>query len=154
MRSFNSRPHAEVDRKNLTSRTKKLSFNSRPHAEVDIDGYWYELRENTFNSRPHAEVDLSPSWSSATYPFFQLTTSRRGRLPPYDTRSFLTSFNSRPHAEVDTQPPKFFPILSLSTHDLTQRSTSYFFALLLTFLSFQLTTSRRGRPIWNVMEMC
>ncbi len=57
---------------------------------------------------------------------FQLTTSRRGR--PYFILSpgCSRSFNSRPHAEVDsTARDGVYPLCALSTHDLTQRSTSF-----------------------------
>ena len=35
IRSFNSRPHAEVDPRRSTGTPSSVSFNSRPHAEVD-----------------------------------------------------------------------------------------------------------------------
>ena len=100
---------------------------------------------------------------------FQLTTSRRGRLVPVSKRNpekgsfnsrphaevdhkqfsgkyICVSFNSRPHAEVDAMcfPPYLF--FDLSTHDLTQRSTASRKQAGHSSASFQLTTSRRGRP--------
>ena len=79
MRSFNSRPHAEVDRGNmraggirclsthdLTQRSTflpcavpapRFPFNSRPHAEVDFFFILAFCPTCSFNSRPHAEVD-------------------------------------------------------------------------------------------------
>ncbi len=75
---------------------------------------------------------------------FQLTTSRRGRL--LQSHFFLPSFhfNSRPHEEVDFMSENAPRAVSISTHDLTKRST-----LIKTYSDsqqiFQLTTSRRGR---------
>jgi len=101
------------------------------------------------------------------YGYFQLTTSRRGRRMQEIHRCGSTrSFNSRPHAEVDQFWAMNSRTRALSTHDLTQRSTcSACFAISKIFLSthdltqrsttgpkgdpgdvtFQLTTSRRGR---------
>ena len=76
-----------------------------------------------FNSRPHEEVD-------------------RGASQPLQVPE---NFNSRPHEEVDyTQVVTSFGILRISTHDLTRRSTSSVHSSPVS-LSFQLTTSRRGR---------
>ncbi len=76
-----------------------------------------------FNSRPHAEVDFV--CCSYFYP--------------------LSPFNSRPHAEVDMQlDDGTIEKIRLSTHDLTQRSTTAW-STRRTQTIFQLTTSRRGR---------
>ncbi len=56
----------------------------------------------SFNSRPHAEVDGYPKRTPCISLYFQLTTSRRGRLQG--------AYFPAPHG-------------ALSTHDLTQRST-------------------------------
>ncbi len=123
--SFNSRPHAEVDQfcngKNrcfilsthdLTQRSthpqkakrkRIITFNSRPHAEVDYPHQSEAGIHVSFNSRPHAEVDRCIG--------FLL----RDELP----------FNSRPHAEVDFSATLLSGHRDLSTHDLTQRSTSF-----------------------------
>ncbi len=83
---------------------------------------------------------------------FQLTTSRRGRrktcvgidwTKPFNSRPhaevddrglfmvlFYRSFNSRPHAEVDIASNFLINCCFLSTHDLTQRSTSLILAVL------------------------
>ncbi len=132
-------------------------FNSRPHAEVDYFCRTYMCCEWTFNSRPHAEVDHCVRFHSV----------------------LQQSFNSRPHAEVDLLPEYKSYTVSLSTHDLTQRSTifelpedcrTYLSTHDLTqrstvcsgecsgFCSFQLTTSRRGRRslklIMPTMQIC
>ncbi len=119
-----------------------------------------------FNSRPHAEVDSARSESKDLNSSFQLTTSRRGRHRNFRCMDHGGSFNSRPHAEVDTgysivSHPKILSTHDLtqrststasfghaesylSTHDLTQRSTQSTVSRLRT-MPFQLTTSRRGR---------
>ncbi len=168
--SFNSRPHAEVDAGDLDRKTEDIlsthdltqrsthpqkakrkriiTFNSRPHAEVDYPHQSEAGIHVSFNSRPHAEVDRCIG--------FLL----RDELP----------FNSRPHAEVDFSATLLSGHRDLSTHDLTQRSTSFQVCWIpaihlsthdLTQRStrrqakrlpreiFQLTTSRRGRPDQN-----
>ena len=57
---------------------------------------------------------------------FQLTTSRRGRLCAQGLQE---------------------SIFQISTHDLTKRSTAVFPISLSVIFKFQLTTSRRGRPV-------
>ncbi len=55
-------------------------------------------------------------------------------------------FNSRPHAEVDVSSAHARKFCNaFSTHDLTQRSTIFCNTWLFCH-TFQLTTSRRGRP--------
>ena len=122
-RSFNSRPHKEVDRPqpldrlntnlsthDLTRRSTYLialflslmiPFNSRPHKEVDcrvrIICQWHF----PFNSRPHKEVDASfthrPLFlgSFNSRPHKEVDESYTLNLPRY------VPFNSRPHKEVD-----------------------------------------------------
>ena len=75
-----------------------------------------------FNSRPHEEVDLQRLQCI-------LETER---------------FNSRPHEEVDDEYVKTQLRNTVSTHDLTKRSTSGWTSCQ-NFRRFQLTTSRRGR---------
>ena len=100
-RSFNSRPHAEVDICIYNAVFKAIPFNSRPHAEVDTILWPVIPAGRTFNSRPHAEVDTA-----------MVANVER-----------LAAFNSRPHAEVDRGDERLEPCHDLSTHDLTQRST-------------------------------
>ncbi len=80
--------------------------------------------ERRFNSRPHEEVDLLKMVYGIPLRMFQLTTSRRGRL------CFASSKLSA---------------LSVSTHDLTKRSTGLYGIIWDYIYMFQLTTSRRGR---------
>ncbi len=120
-------------------------FNSRPHAEVDLSDGAPGKVLFSFNSRPHAEVDQNES--------------------SYEIPG--KSFNSRPHAEVDRPGSPAFCTALLSTHDLTQRSTTsttvkatharafnsrphaevdiLSLYRLEDWTVFQLTTSRRGR---------
>ncbi len=88
-------------------------------------GHLLSVRQRPFNSRPHAEVDCDMPLSRLRFTAFQLTTSRRGRLRLCRHGFCQTSFNSRPHAEVDSEGSVQYYALSLSTHDLTQRSTVY-----------------------------
>ena len=85
---------------------------------------------NDFNSRPHEEVDA------------HRTVCKSDRF----------HFNSRPHEEVDYHLHTFEQLKHISTHDLTKRST---FVLMLpnSALSFQLTTSRRGRPVLTSLHI-
>ena len=62
---------------------------------------------------------------SVTTSNFQLTTSRRGRLATAASDFAMSTFNSRPHEEVDKIPEACLSRLSF----------------------FQLTTSRRGRLV-------
>ena len=75
---------------------------------------------------------------------FQLTTSRRGRPLSAQNIQNPKYFNSRPHEEVDSIALSIWATYSISTHDLTKRSTNI--VVYQWFLKiFQLTTSRRGR---------
>ena len=78
-----------------------------------------------FNSRPHEEVDKFLIANAEKKKGFQLTTSRRGR------RGIAPMWKAHD---------------SVSTHDLTKRSTHRGY-LAATCTTFQLTTSRRGRHI-------
>ena len=87
-KSFNSRPHEEVDQipgtslpftmfQLTTSRRGRLrsssllayfrSFNSRPHEEVDLHPVKNRPFQNRFNSRPHEEVDSN--FYAKSFPF-------------------------------------------------------------------------------------
>ena len=144
--SFNSRPHEEVDLGDQAIYIVPQPFNSRPHEEVDqatedmlkkLDlsihdltkrstcRLWKQLaRGFSFNSRPHEEVDLVRAVGGGNMAFFQFTTSRRGRPGQAEQKNIQTlSFNSRPHEEVDNISSYFLPLICLSIHDLTKRST-------------------------------
>ena len=76
---------------------------------------------------------------------FQLTTSQGGRLFHRAQQMAAGTFNSRPHKEVDNTLSIFLDCFTkLSTHDLTRRSTVYFYSVD-PDLVFQLTTSQGGR---------
>ena len=123
-------------------------FNSRPHEEVDLNKETFTGSIKCFNSRPHEEVDDNAPVRLSTTSLFQLTTSRRGRRQSPDCvlvqkvvsthdltkrstwyhaycREFDWCFNSRPHEEVD----------------------DFLEAVGKVPIEFQLTTSRRGRPV-------
>ena len=152
----------------------------------------HQFRGNgeTFNSRPHMEVDGAKGSGAGRAKAFQLTTSHGGRLIPILVRAQNVPFNSRPHMEVDncaissSEISRTFQLttshggrhrtdiiflkrITLSTHDLTWRSTNIGIVFWgggrlsthdLTWRStliqmqrrpsagFQLTTSHGGRP--------
>ena len=59
----------------------------------------------------------------------------------------MLNFNSRPHEEVDSLIQNGSSVtIVISTHDLTRRSTRYKMDFKLLVTTFQLTTSRGGRP--------
>ena len=120
-----------------------------------------------FNSRPHEEVDLTLFRLLSMMCVFQLTTSRRGRrnwsigLIMEVLFQLTTSRRGRPgesaewgdNRGVSTHDltkrstlfrEKIVSCLEVSTHDLTKRSTLSYYKYSL-YLTFQLTTSRRGR---------
>ena len=139
---------------------------------------------------------MPPSSSWLTLPF-QLTTSRRGRqnlrlmriiyLEYFNSRPheevdkklvgldvYCIHFNSRPHEEVDKRIRKRTNAVTISTHDLTKRSTAamstltdqqdisthdltkrstgQLTAVAMHSATFQLTTSRRGRQVSNELK--
>ena len=101
-RSFNPRPHKEVDRKTAEDDEEKINFQSttsqggRPSPECDQD-FLIGLSIHDLTRRSTRELGLTPS-------------------------SYRT-FNPRPHKEVDLgSDPKRSGII-LSIHDLTRRST-------------------------------
>ncbi len=99
---FNSRPHEEVDSRQIAN----------PHIIID------------FNSRPHEKVDMLPESVSLSGEAFQLTTSRGGRrqvvvvviLPLIF--QLTTSRGGRPVVGTAAMTSS-----DISTHDLTRRST-------------------------------
>ncbi len=101
-RPFNSRPHAEVDRKRQYNGCSFTTFQlttSRRGRQLLGMGIRYAACLSThdltqrstlhsktakkpsgsFNSRPHAEVDAVGGFENIVHEAFQLTTSRRGR---------------------------------------------------------------------------
>ena len=142
---FNSRPHEEVDlakrpstipiivfqlttsRRGRRNTIKALLppsyFNSRPREEVD--GTNLQVEAGTIISTHDLTRRSTPSEitiKGSGY-IFQLTTSQGGRrvLLCYFLGHF--HFNSRPHKEVDRLDVTVVNYLTISTHDLTRRST-------------------------------
>ena len=76
-----------------------------------------------FNSRPHKEVDYLVELVFSRLTRFQLTTSQGGRQLFRVISSWFFYFNSRPHKEVDNARTNVCDYMSISTHDLTRRST-------------------------------
>ena len=147
-------------------------FNSRPHEEVDSTlvaavsyGLMFQLttsRRGRQNIKRHGLYKFLVSTHDLT------KRSTEGRS---ETKRLDGCFNSRPHEEVDPTVQHIMHLLTVvSTHDLTKRSTPYSLicsAIICSFNSrpheevdispyfnhsfftfvFQLTTSRRGRPI-------
>ena len=99
-----------------------------------------------FNSRPHEEVDKFLIANAEKKKGFQLTTSRRGRrgIAPmwkaHDSVSTHDLTKRSTHHLSNTDH-----IDRVSTHDLSKRSTVGTIGRK-TAVAFQLTTSRRGRP--------
>ena len=126
--------------------THRKYFNSRPHEEVD-DALRHVVAHiviSTHDLTKRSTFLRCPFWT----PFlFQLTTSRRGRpfLPHLAALNCLISTHDLTKRSTFDFLQCCVTVIIISTHDLTKRST----ALLLNCsrpLSFQLTTSRRGRP--------
>ena len=145
-RYFNSRPHKEVD-----NRPSVPVFTSKIFQLTTSQGGRLLLRQRKqtmhtyFNSRPHKEVDFYFCNSITVIVPFQLTTSQGGRLPWQNKKHimklfqlttsqggrhpgkiftfYILYFNSRPHKEVDIAYENSCHSFSISTHDLTRRST-------------------------------
>ena len=82
-----------------------------------------QKKQDSFNSRPHKEVDAQIAANATIAAAFQFTTSQGGRRPTEDGSDNKTS---------------------LSIHDLTRRSTDFFFSSRCSII-FQFTTSQGGR---------
>ena len=120
---------------------RQTSFGSSWNVFADISTHYLTQRQTKrsirkeendeyFNSLPHAEVDIAarPSRISSAY------------------------FNSLPHAEVDDGMLEPECRRCISTHYLTQRQTSLTTSQSFV-LSFQLTTSRRGRRLLQLLQL-
>ncbi len=167
MEPFNSRPHAEVDCiACIIARNKRLSTHDLTQRSTILlkAGAFDQSFQLTTSRRGRRMTNMTLFGNGS----FQLTTSRRGRLDfrvvdiehqvlsthDLTQRSTLAggeihhkavlsthdltqrSTRRRRHNDKNTV---------LSTHDLTQRSTGERVPSVRS-LSFQLTTSRRGRP--------
>ena len=106
-----------------------------------------------FNSRPHEEVDMCKKAQVFHALTFQLTTSRRGRRFVSFFLKQESYFNSRPHEEVDKRSIAGYMLeASISTHDLTKRSTiSCTCDYLATYIStHDLTKRSTGKQVWQI----
>ena len=122
---FNSRPHEEVDSEffrnviffhkfQLTTSRRGRQLNSFMLSLLIILST-HDLTKRSTSNQLAALRNLL---------IFQLTTSRRGRPQQITESSAVLYFNSRPHEEVDyIGIPLSTVYLSISTHDLTKRST-------------------------------
>ena len=100
------------------------NFNSRPHEEVDTVSIGLVAVLLIFQLTTSRRGRQLLQIEQTVFMAFQLTTSRRGRLVlPLDNRSTHQYFNSRPHEEVDEVTLLDISPLTISTHDLTKRST-------------------------------
>ena len=101
-RSFNSRPHKEVDGGDTSDPQQLLFFQfTTSQGGRPVTGICY-LTMQSFNSRPHKEVDHAQA---------------------HRQRANKQTFNSRPHKEVDFDGVALPDGMDLSIHDLTRRST-------------------------------
>ncbi len=100
------------------------SFNSRPHEEVDRAGWALTDCRAVLQLTTSRRGRLTAIEGRRTTNKLQLTTSRRGRL--YSLNNILdiymlqltTSRRGRPYIRISASPA-----LRASTHDLTKRST-------------------------------
>ena len=102
----------------------RRSFNSRPHKEVDsspvfmTDAYRLSIHDLTRRST------VGQLYCCLRHNIFQFTTSQGGRLCTQSFPSRSSTFNSRPHKEVDNRGLSELQSRNLSIHDLTRRSTT------------------------------
>ena len=142
------------------------TFNSRPHKEVDYQPHPPVCLHRPFNSRPHKEVDSTEAAKSPAISLSIHDLTRRSTCPaatseavdyPFNSRphkevdhitplciEYSLPFNSRPHKEVDASSDSMSPMLCLSIHDLTRRSTEFCYSNDV-YGDFQFTTSQGGR---------
>ena len=144
-RSFNSRPHAEVDlytlklftasglsTHDLTQRStsafttqssrRYLSTHDLTQRSTPYFGLLFRLEElSTHDLTQRSTPQWWPMWSAWLLSTHDLTQRSTVREIPQELLG--SAFNSRPHAEVDRGDERLEPCHDLSTHDLTQRST-------------------------------
>ena len=168
-RSFNSRPHKEVDWIGKTISMTQSSFqlttsqggrlNSIPPPVTALS---FQL--TTSQGGRHAAAGLKQAaevfqlttsqggrqesgWRKWKKRSFQLTTSQGGRRVISVCPSCLfQSFNSRPHKEVDLEHNPFsFDRRSFNSRPHKEVDEMPWFCIVIS-ISFQLTTSQGGRP--------
>ena len=103
-------------------------FNSRPHKEVDSLLRRPSSISDVFQLTTSQGGRLNSSGLLAMSFIFQLTTSQGGRHKGGLLHNFCLYFNSRPHKEVDVIYRFDGDFYSISTHDLTRRSTAIVFS--------------------------
>ena len=143
---FNSRPHKEVDEEQCKHNSERSEFQLTISQGGRLScSQVCTLPNMYFNSRPHEEVDKFLIANAEKKKGFQLTTSRRGRrgIAPmwkaHDSVSTHDLTKRSTHHLSNTDH-----IDRVSTHDLSKRSTVGTIGRK-TAVAFQLTTSRRGR---------
>ena len=122
---FNSRPHEEVDLLLRGGLCKCTSVSTHDLTKRSTHSQVLLLHPyQRFNSRPHEEVDQTKQGDQTADFLFQLTTSRRGRLWLAGDAGrggmfqLTTSRRGRRWSVMDAINRN-----SVSTHDLTKRST-------------------------------
>ena len=125
-RSFNSRPHEEVDYTLLSLSDFHIPFNSRPHEEVDFSIPLY---------RPFLQLSIHDLTRRSTYTLAVRPVAEELSIHDLTRRStlilesvqarlnfqFTTSRGGRP-LRLQSRIQKNY----LSIHDLTRRSTRYY----------------------------
>ena len=122
-------------------------FNSRPHEEVDVRLYRIIIFIRYFNSRPHEEVDNNTASNClniiiSTHDLTKRSTRFNNFV--YQCRDISTHDLTKRSTNITSSSQS---LIGISTHDLTKRSTALRLVTATAF-TFQLTTSRRGRPIF------
>ena len=120
-------------------------FNSRPHEEVDSIHGRREFFSSNFNSRPHEEVDHSvPSFIHQ--PDISTHDLTRRSTTDVSTDCFILGISTHDLTRRSTEEiNQLLEEMDISTHDLTRRSTRHRTSPN-RLCTFQLTTSRGGRP--------
>ena len=144
---FNSRPHEEVDK---PAAGRDLDAVISTH-DLTKRSTWTRFRffcnRSLISTHDLTKRSTHAAGAISREYLFQLTTSRRGRLPFPGLIFLRRYFNSRPHEEVD--PVGVARLNGKYIFQLTTsrrgRPSSRVFRLLLCI--FQLTTSRRGRHV-------
>ena len=79
-RSFNSRPHKEVDLMQALPDVPSMhTFNSRPHKEVDVSHGYYNVETENLSIHDLTRRSTLKTYQKITEMLFQFTTSQGGR---------------------------------------------------------------------------
>ena len=124
-RSFNSRPHKEVDSGQYRTECKRIYLSThdltrRSTIRSDI----HSRGRSSFNSRPHKEVDTLDIHSSTGEGLSTHDITRRSTVVA--CHNFTERILSTHDLTRRSTLPDFihYEVQKLSTHDLTRRSTS------------------------------